>query len=172
MSAGQSYFWEFSLAVYGVPGVQEECLYLQDRYGVDVNVLLFCAYVGAVHRALLQESDIRAAAAAAGDWNKTVVGSLRGARRALKPYAIAPSLTGASVAALRTAVKAAELEAERIEQMTLESWGASHLETWPRVRPDTAVTANIAALLATHGINGQADLTSHLVAAAMASAGA
>ena len=53
--------------------------------------------------------------------------------------------------ALRTAVKAAELEAERIEQMTLELWGASHLETWPRVRPDTAVTANIAALLATHG---------------------
>lgn len=172
MSEGQSYFWEFSLAVYGVPGVQEECLYLQDRYGVDVNVLLFCAYVGAVHRALLQESDVRAAAAASGDWNKTVVGSLRGARRALKPYAVALSPAAASVAALRTAVKAAELEAERIEQITLESWGASHLETWPRARPDTAVTANIAALLATHGINDRPDLTSNLVAAAIASAGA
>ena len=87
MPEGQSRFWEFSLTVYGAPGVQEECLHLQERYGVDVNVLLFCTYIGAVHGALLSDRDVRAAAAATSDWNRTIVGSLREARRALKPYA-------------------------------------------------------------------------------------
>jgi uncharacterized protein (TIGR02444 family) len=167
---GQSQFWEFSLTVYSAPGVQEECLLLQHRYGVDINVLLFCAYVGAIHGALLSDRDARAAAAATGEWNTTIVGSLRAARRALKPFAANPSATGASAAALRTAVKAAELEAERIEQMTLESWGASRLETWPRAAPETAVATNVAALLAIHQIPAdQPDLTAHLVAAALAS---
>ena len=46
-------FWKFSLAVYAAPGVPEECLAVQERYGVDVNVLLFCAWLafGAQSRA-------------------------------------------------------------------------------------------------------------------------
>jgi uncharacterized protein (TIGR02444 family) len=168
---GQSHFWEFSLTVYGAPGVQEECLLLQDRYGVDINMLLFCAYVGAVHGALLSDRDVRAAVAAAGEWNATIVGNLREARRALKPLAADLSATSALVAALRTTVKAAELEAERIEQMMLEVWSVSRLEAWPRAQPETAVAANIAALLASHAIAvRQPDLTSHVIAAALAGA--
>jgi uncharacterized protein (TIGR02444 family) len=166
---GRSHFWEFSLTVYGAPGVQEECLLLQDRYGVDINMLLFCAYVGAIYGALLSDRDVLAAVAAAGEWNATIVGNLREARRALKPFAADLSATGALAAALRTAVKAAELEAERIEQMMLEAWSASRLEAWPRAQPETAVAANIAALLANHAIAAcQPDLTSHLTAAALA----
>jgi uncharacterized protein (TIGR02444 family) len=165
---GPLHFWEFSLTVYGAPGVQEECLLLQDRCGVDINVLLFCAYVGAIHCALLSDVGVRAAAAVAGEWNTTIVGGLRKVRSALKPFATDPSAIRASAALLRTAVKAAELEAERIEQMTLEVWSVSRLEAWPRAQPETAVAANIAALLATHGIAvGQPDLTSHLAAAAL-----
>jgi uncharacterized protein (TIGR02444 family) len=167
-----SHFWEFSVTVYGAPGVQEECLFLQDRHGLDVNLLLFCAYVGAVHGALLQESDVRAAAAAVAEWNKNIVGRLREARRALEPFAADLSVLNESATSLRTAVKAAELEAERIEQMTLETWSSAHIETWPRAEPATAVAANIAALLITHQMTGdQLGLTSQLVAAALASAG-
>jgi len=166
-----SHFWEFSLTVYGAPGVQEECLFLQDRHSVDVNLLLFCAYVGAVHGALLRESDVRSAATVSGDWNQTVVGSLRVARRALKPFTEVLTAANASAAALRTAVKAAELEAERIEQMTLEAWSAARLETWPRAEPETAVLVNIAALLETHQTAlDQPGLTKHLVAAALGKA--
>jgi len=166
---GQSHFWEFSLTVYGAPGVQEECLHLQERYGVDVNVLLFCAYVGAVHGARLQESDVRAAAAALGDWNQTVVSNLRVARRALKPFATGASASGAAAEALRNLVKTAELEAERIEQKTLEVWSAAHIGTWQRAEPVEAVAANIAVLLATHDMEvGEPGLTSHLVAATFA----
>jgi len=35
-------FWAFSLALYGKPGVAPALLGLQDRLGVDVNLLLFC----------------------------------------------------------------------------------------------------------------------------------
>ena len=39
-------FWQFSGAVYAHPGVAEACLDLQDRHGLDVNLLLFCAWAG------------------------------------------------------------------------------------------------------------------------------
>jgi uncharacterized protein (TIGR02444 family) len=163
---GSSQFWKFSLSVYGAPGVQEECLHLQEHYGVDVNALLFCVYVGAVYGALLSDSDVRAIAAATGEWNRTIVGNLREARRALKPFAADPS---APAAALRAVVKGAELEAERIEQMTLESWSAGRIQTWPRTRPEAAVVANIAALLRTHDTAiGPPAPTSRLVVAALA----
>ena len=115
---GQSHFWEFSLTVYGGPGVQEECLLLQDRYGVDINVLLFCAYVGAIYGALLSDLDVRAAAAvqANGIRRLSAVCAKCGARLSrLHGRFGQPRLAG-----LRTAVKTAELEAERIEQMMLE----------------------------------------------------
>jgi uncharacterized protein (TIGR02444 family) len=36
-------FWDFSLKVYAAAGVADECILLQDRFGIDVNLLLFCA---------------------------------------------------------------------------------------------------------------------------------
>ena len=35
-------FWRFSLRIY--PAVADTCLELQDRFGVDVNVLLFLLF--------------------------------------------------------------------------------------------------------------------------------
>jgi len=167
----QSQFWAFSLTVYGAAGVPEECLQLQDRYGVDINLLLFCAYVGAVHGALLPDREVRAAAAAVRDWNKNIVGSLREARRALKPFAEDASAASAQAAALRASVKAAELEAERLEQMMLETWSVARIKTWPHAKPQAAIAANIAALLSTYGIPvDQPGLTSHLAAAAHSAA--
>jgi uncharacterized protein (TIGR02444 family) len=40
-------FLLFSLSVYGSLGVQKECAELQDSFGIDVNLLLFCAFVDA-----------------------------------------------------------------------------------------------------------------------------
>ncbi len=36
----------FSLAVYEQAEVAQECLQLQQAIGIDVNLLLFCAWVG------------------------------------------------------------------------------------------------------------------------------
>ena len=35
-------FWNYSLALYARAEVAKTCLALQDRLGLDVNLLLFC----------------------------------------------------------------------------------------------------------------------------------
>lgn len=38
--------WRYVSRIYAAPGVQESCLRLQDRYGLDVCLLLMAAYSG------------------------------------------------------------------------------------------------------------------------------
>jgi uncharacterized protein (TIGR02444 family) len=40
-------FWRFSLRIYRAPGVADECIAVQERYGIDVNLMLFCAWLAA-----------------------------------------------------------------------------------------------------------------------------
>jgi uncharacterized protein (TIGR02444 family) len=171
VSEKRSRFWSFSLRVYSDAGVQTECLDLQDRHGIDVNLLLFCAYAGAVGGAVLPPSELREAAGLVADWHKGIVKSLRAARRALKPFAADPSLLQASAAELRSKVKAAELEAERLEQHILEEWSALRINAWPRAEPAAAVAANVRMLLATgDGPAPPPGLPPQLIAAALAAA--
>ena len=107
--------WAFSLDLYARPGAADACLLLQDRHGLDVNLGLFALWLGARGYAL-DDATLAAAQAAAGQWHRQVVVPLRAARRFLKPLAEDPAVAG-----LREAVKAAELEAERLEQRRLES---------------------------------------------------
>jgi len=103
--------WRFSLAVYGRPGVDAACIDLQDRLGVDVNLLLLALWAGAVCGARLSGAEAERLAAEAAAWHRPVVAPLRGVRRHLK------GIDGAE--ALRQAVKAVELESERLEQVRL-----------------------------------------------------
>ena len=144
MSEPEGRFWSFSLAAYNKPGVQKECLNLQDEHGIDVNMLLFCAFVGGEHRAVLPEFDIKAALEVVADWHKNIVSWLRQVRRALKPLATDQTHVRLPAEFLRTSVKAAELEAERIEQAVLvEGWIARRVDGWRRAAPEEAVPANI-----------------------------
>jgi len=121
---------------------------LQDRYGIDVNVLLFCAYVGAVHGAVLSAQELSEVSGAVAEWQDKVVRSLRAVRRVLKPITSDPTPIAAPAAALRENVKAMELEAERLEQMMLERFCAAHIGRWPRAEPAAVVVDNIDALFA------------------------
>ena len=168
MSEPQSRFWSFSLSVYGQTGVQQECLELQDRHGLDVNMLLFCAFVGAVHGAILPERDLTELLAAVGDWHNGVLRALRNARRALKRFAGDRAPIGASAAALRTSVKAAELGAEQIEQAMLEDWSVPRIGDLQRTEPGYAAAANIRTLLAICCGPAPPPLPEQLIAAAAA----
>jgi uncharacterized protein (TIGR02444 family) len=165
-------FWNFSIAVYGASAVQDECLALQDQFGLDVNLVLLCAFAGAVHGVALTPNDIASARALVGPWHKGIVSSLRTARRHLKTIET-PSAGAAKAAAdLRTQVKAAELESERIEQMMLEQWAGARLASRPHGDPRETVPANLHALLAGYGV-GPERITAtqampHLIAAALA----
>ncbi len=108
-------FWDFSLVVYHRPGVAEACLGLQDRHGLDVNLLLFCCWAGSQgwH---LDAADFARLTGSVGEWQRSVISPLRGVRRRLKDL---PGAASGQLGALRQAVKDCELEAERIEQTML-----------------------------------------------------
>ncbi len=145
-------FWNFSLAVYGASAVQDECLNLQDQFGVDVNLVLLCAFLGAIHDVALAPDDIASARREVQEWHEQVVRPLRAARRNLKAAELVNALDATATMQLRAQVKAAELESERIEQMMLERWAEAWLATRPRGKAGNAVSTNLQALLAAYGI--------------------
>ena len=145
--------WAFSLAVYSRDGVADECLDLQERLGLDVNILLFAAFIGAVEGMRLESQDIAAANAAVAAWQSEIVRSLRRARRALKPAsAEADNSLHAANSALRAQVKAAELEAERIEQAMLWQWLRTEFAGPPHMDRNRALAANLRGVLAFYGV--------------------
>jgi uncharacterized protein (TIGR02444 family) len=154
----ESPLWRFSLAVYRGAGVQEECLSVQERFGVDVNLLMLCAYAGAVEGAVLSASDIADALEASGAWHGNVVKTLRQVRRTLKPWGAGQDPLSRVVEALRTKVKGAELEAEQIEQAMMWTWLRAQDRQLRRREPRQALAANVFALLVRCGATGvQAD---------------
>lgn len=46
-------FWDYSLRVYCGDGVPAACLDLQDRFEIDVNVMLFCSWIGQSGRGVM-----------------------------------------------------------------------------------------------------------------------
>jgi uncharacterized protein (TIGR02444 family) len=121
-------FWEWSLSRYAAAGVAPGALELQDRHGLNVNILLWCAWIaGRFSRP--EDIVLRKAIDLTAPWSRDVVAPLRAARRALK----SPPRTASAelAAALRENVKAAELAAERIEQELLAGLAAKTLAPQP-----------------------------------------
>lgn len=161
-------FWNFSLAVYGANTVQDECLKLQDQFGLDVNLILLCAFLGAIRGVALTPDDIAAARREAEQWQDQVVRPLRVARRTLKTAELTDADDAAAAMQLRAQVKAAELEAERIEHMILERWAEARFATRPRGNADDVVTANLQTLFSAYGIGGERLAAApHIIAAAL-----
>ena len=111
-------FWDFSLAAYRRPGVATACLSLQDRRGIDVNMALFCCWVGASGGGILDGLEMAAALAVASPWQRDMVVPLRRIRKDLKG-------PGGGSEMLRRRVASAEIDAEHAEQLLISS-------TWAR----------------------------------------
>lgn len=112
--------WEFSLDVYSAESVAPSCLALQDDIGVDVNILLLSLLATRLKHRALTRDEIGAADQLICHWRDDIVVALRRIRRRLK---VGPSpAPNADTNALRNTVKAAELDAERIQQRVLAEW--------------------------------------------------
>jgi uncharacterized protein (TIGR02444 family) len=85
---------------------------LQQAHGIDINLLLFCAWLGA-RGAVLSSKDVEDASGAVSAWNESVVRPLRGVRQWMK------ARYRDEFAIIRERVKGIELEAEQIEQAIL-----------------------------------------------------
>lgn len=111
-------FWDWTLPTYGQPGVSPACLRLQDRHGLDVNVVLYAVWA-ASRGTELSEGDVAAAARRVDDWHGLVVRGLRAIRTQLKgdPHGAPEELAEA----LREGIKKLELDSERMEHVMLGS---------------------------------------------------
>ncbi len=148
--------WAFSLAVYGAEGVADECLALQEQLRLDVNVLLFAAYMGAVEGIVLTPRDIAGAGAEVSYWHDVIVRALRAVRQTLKPLSLDEgNALRAPAAGLRATVKAAELRSEKIEQGMLWLWSKRHLSQGSRRAPADALATNLQGVLAHYGAGSQ-----------------
>jgi uncharacterized protein (TIGR02444 family) len=145
----RSAFWDFSLDFYRRHGVAESCLALQDRHALDVNLLLACLWLGAQGR-ILSRAGLERAMDQVEALHSQVVRPLRAARRALKPLANSEIPLAAPLERLRTRIKALELEAEHLEQLTIEAAMAGVETAAGAVQ--TACHANVNAYLAALGI--------------------
>lgn len=111
-----SLFWNFTLGVYGHPGVSQACIGLQDRHGLNVNMLIFCLWAGS-HGQSLAVGELERLEAALTPWDEAVVKPLRAVRRWLKAQDLVPR---EQAEPLGRAILGREIESEGLAQRLME----------------------------------------------------
>jgi uncharacterized protein (TIGR02444 family) len=106
-------FRQYALELYGTEGVAAACLHLQDRHVLDVNLVLFAAFIGARRRQALTTPCLDAARSRIDAWHREVVRPLRAVRQRLKtgPAPAPNELT----TRLRGKLQQVEIDAELVE---------------------------------------------------------
>ncbi|MEM0928666.1 MAG: TIGR02444 family protein [Pseudomonadota bacterium] len=118
--------WDYAVQVYGVGGIKDCLLTLQDKHGGDVNIALWCLWCGHQNIAV-PGADVPSILSTADSITAEVVRPLRRARRALS--APRPEQDATAFAVLRQDVLALEL---RAEQLVLQQLERATLETCSR----------------------------------------
>jgi len=140
-ASSETPLWRFSLHFYRQAGVADACIALQDDYGVDVNLLLFLLWLATGGRQLSVE-DIKELDEAVRPWRELTIIPIREVRRGLK--GVRTLVETGKQEALRTEIKAIELEAERLQHEALYSRSLSPL-LGREAETAAAARANIAA---------------------------
>ena len=116
--------WDYSVELYGRPGVEAACLELQRRHGLDVNLVLLCCWQ-ATRGAELDPATLSRAKTAVASWQAEVVRPLRALRQRLRARLVDPE-PGDVVeqwpelaAAIRERALALEIDGERLAQLGL-----------------------------------------------------
>jgi uncharacterized protein (TIGR02444 family) len=140
--------WEFSLDFYARPGVSTALIELQDRAGLDVNLILFALWHGLSGRGRLDDERLAVADQAARAIQTEIVMPLRALRRRLRTD------PDADIQRLREAIKALELDAEKIAQARLAGCAGAPATDGDPVERLAAAEANLSLSLGadrTHG---------------------
>ena len=116
--------WDYSLAHYAREGVAEACLTLQDDCNLDVNLLLYGAWLASTDQRLDTEH-LAGLERRIAQWRQEVVQPLRQLRRQWRDYEPAREL--------RQQLAELELHAERMQQ--------DQMLDYYRTAPALAVTA-------------------------------
>lgn len=119
-------FWDFSLRVYGDAEVEKMCLDLQDRYAINVNLLLYSAWMSHSKKSELSLSLYERLHKHIKEWHSKVE-SIRSVRQSLKRFQYDDIKVDEG--ALQK-VKNIELASEYIEQTMLASIKLPPLKTF------------------------------------------
>jgi uncharacterized protein (TIGR02444 family) len=111
-----SSLWDFSLTHYARAGVADACLRLQDAHGVNVNLLLWCAWLEE-HGLTLDATRLGCAQKRIHAWDQNYVAPLRQMRRRMKAEF---GVTDKDIERVRQQIKQAELLTEKQVQLWLE----------------------------------------------------
>jgi len=138
MSSRSQNFWPFSVELYARDGVADACLELQSRFGVDVNLLLFCYWFadqyGELDDELLEQLCIFSTL-----WRQQVVQPLRDVRNWMKDNSpVLEATEDSQYSRLRERIKFDELAAEKYQQESMQRLADSALKA--RVRTDSVST--------------------------------
>ena len=110
--------WDWSVRAWSAEGVAVTCLHLQDAAGQCPPLLLWAAWTARTGRPV-DDDALEAACDIARAWQEAAIVPLRALRRSLKRRN--PDLKDDDREAVRTQVKAVELEAERRLLAALEA---------------------------------------------------
>ncbi|MCQ8186420.1 TIGR02444 family protein [Parvularcula maris] len=111
MSAAPVSLWAYAIEVYTRPGVKERLLKLQDRYYLDVNILLWCLWCGRYGFGF-EADEVEAIFEGVRDMSLHAVKPLRNVRRFLSSPR--EGFTDAEFCALRDEVLRLEITAEEM----------------------------------------------------------
>ncbi len=106
-------FWGFSCQIYG--DTKENLLGLQNRYNLNVNMLLFCLWFAANNHGLLTKQELKHLLTSIHTWHERIVMPLRHLRNTLQKAYAGPDWTDP----VRSEVLATELTAEQIEELLI-----------------------------------------------------
>lgn len=156
-------FWDFSVRTYRTEEVPGACLSLQNDYGADVNMLLYCAWIGVAIGPFDGELFNRASEYSVR-WAESVVIPLRDVRTWMKHGGCSVQPTPMEECMqLREEVKSLELAAEKMQQEALESLLAvEQTRSAPPDRIVTDVAANLMLYLDCMDIHAHRDVRKKL----------
>lgn len=151
-------FWQFSCRLYAIPKVSETCLILQDRYGLDVNLILFALWSASQHRQLSSQL-LKKTAQFSRHWQRQRVMPLRELRRRMKSrLSLIAEQRQRDYAQLRESILTTELGAERLQQQVLARLAATEPALVSRQEVAATMRANLQAVCAESGVEADSQL--------------
>lgn len=145
--------WDFSLAHYRNPEVERVCLTLQERWGANVNILLWLHWLE-MNNIPVGEQQLTAAQNRIDAWEQNIVRPLRDLRAHLKAQFKSQD---EAVGQTRQSLKNAELAAEQVEQEWLEQLA----EDWKVATSPIKQHTNLANYL--HKLNVPSQASSEII---------
>ena len=145
-------FWNFSCELYAHERVADACLELQNSYGIDVNLLLFCYWHGRYHGEF-PATTLKQAQEYSATWKQEIVQPLRNVRQWMKAHASEHAQVDQSqYETLRARVKFDELAAEKYQQEALEQIALANVQQLANIDDKLAYRKNLERLFSAIGL--------------------